>query len=261
MMASIPGSPVYLDPAHTDFTPGVTELRWKPMSGCRLVFIVFFMGFLLLLSINTIRDMITAYQLDQALRREGIAHQGEIVHCIPDRSKNPGIEVAYFYLIEGQRYTQSTRLFDDTCILHDAGAQVNLHYARSNPAIARLDGQSSGSGNDVAVYVTVIMIVSAVGGVISIYEYFNGRSGFSALRAHGQVLDGELTSIKDEFQGSGGYRKRYLIVRYKLMSPTGKLLEGYQQTSDSDLVARRNLFSPGTPVKVLYADDKTFLML
>jgi hypothetical protein len=255
MMVSIPGSPVYLNPAHTDFIPGVTELRWKPMSTCMAV-----VGMLMLViasfwTVSVIQNTITNSQRNQALWRESIAYQGEIVHCIP--IPRGSIDIAYYYLVEGQRYTQSTTLPYKTCALHNAGAQVNLHYARSNPAIARLDGQSPGI--DIVPTMFIILLTGTL--AFSMWLYFAQKPHWNALRAHGQVLDGELTSVKEEFQGSGGYRRRYLIVRYKLMSPTGKLLEGYQQTSDSDLVARRNLFSPGTPVKVLYADDKTFLML
>jgi hypothetical protein len=254
---SVPGRPVYLNPANTDFVPG----RWEPpvnlSASCGSVVLMFCLMVQAIVSGFSLQNPFAAFEANRELAGETVASQGEIVHCIP--LPRGQIEIAYYYLVEGQRYSQSTTLGVKTCALHNAGAQVNIYYAKNNPASARLEGQYVDTFMPILSNVVVLSVL--VGLAVTICGLFAQMSQSRRLHTQGQILDGELISCHEKTEYSRGRPKRYLELRYKLVNPSGKPLEGWTTSYDRDVLARRNLFSPGTPVKVLYADDKSFLML
>jgi hypothetical protein len=263
MNNAIPTQPVYLNPAHTNFTSGVTELNHPYFPKFIVVLIVLTIVLLSFMTVTALGEVITRFQLDRALGSEGIAHQGEIVDCRPKlASRRPIISVTYAYVIERQRYIQLAQLSDETCALYPVGSTIDLHYVRSSPASARLDEEPSGVGILPAVFTMVVTTLLALGLALVIRWNFIQQTRLNALRTHGQVLDGELILIEEKaYRSTRGRRHPYLVVRYRLVSPGGESLEGKMQTFERHLIARQNLFSPGTPVKVLYANDGAFVML
>ncbi|NWJ95068.1 MAG: hypothetical protein HXX20_04730 [Chloroflexi bacterium] len=86
------------------------------------------------------------------------------------------------------------------------------------------------------------------------------------LEKTGQILQGELVSIKGERSnistGSHSNRKRKHIVSasYRFRSPSGRTLEGNNSAARDDL-KHHTLPTAGTPVAVLYINDKYFGLL
>lgn len=84
------------------------------------------------------------------------------------------------------------------------------------------------------------------------------RAKYARLRASGRVLMGEITHAQNK--AVGRQKENALLVDYRFVSPTGATLSGRQRKYRLDL---RSQFppEPGTPIRVLYADDETFVAL
>jgi hypothetical protein len=84
------------------------------------------------------------------------------------------------------------------------------------------------------------------------------RAKYARLRARGQVLMGEITHAQSK--AVGRQKENVLLVDYHFVSPTGVTLSGRQRKYRLDL---RSQFppDPGTPIRILYADDETFVAL
>lgn len=84
------------------------------------------------------------------------------------------------------------------------------------------------------------------------------KAKYARLRASGQVLMGEITHAQNK--AVGRQKENVLLVDYRFVSPTGTTLSGRQRKYRLDL---RSHFppKPGTPIRVLYADDETFVAL
>lgn len=83
---------------------------------------------------------------------------------------------------------------------------------------------------------------------------------YDDLSAKGVICDGNLTEV-----GTKQISRRYgfsthLKVVYEFTTPDGRLLHG-EQVSDRILAAYLSIPTVGTPVKVLYANDKAFIVL
>jgi hypothetical protein len=76
------------------------------------------------------------------------------------------------------------------------------------------------------------------------------------LTSHGQLCDGRLENIWPTHAG-----RDYIVnVKYKFDTPAGKLLVGYDDGVRQDLQSNR-LPTPGTPIRVLYVDDKLYRLM
>jgi hypothetical protein len=84
------------------------------------------------------------------------------------------------------------------------------------------------------------------------------RAKYARLRTHGRVLTGEIVQAQNK--AVGRQRENVLLVDYRFVSPTGATLSGRQRKYRLDM---RSQFPPppGTPIRVLYADDESFVAL
>lgn len=84
------------------------------------------------------------------------------------------------------------------------------------------------------------------------------RARYARLRSSGRVLMGEIVSAQN--RAVGRQRENVLLVDYRFTSPTGAVLHGRQRKYRLDL---RSQFppEPGTPIRILYADDDAYVAL
>lgn len=260
---TLPNVPVYLNPAYTDFIPGVTELKFSTLNRLHPIMLGVAMIGLVLLSTALVfvcGMFVTTFQQDRLLEREGVKHSGEIVRCRElTSSRSRSIDVTYSYEVDDETYQHTTNMPDDRCTLFQEGASIDVLYVASNPESARLVDETSDTPFIAFAAFAIFGLLIAVG--FGVFGYFRSRSQFGALKANGQVLDGNLISAEHKIKRGKNSRKPYLDIRFRFTSPNGMPLEGKMQTFDRTQIARQPLLKPGVPVKVLYADDKVYVML
>lgn len=87
------------------------------------------------------------------------------------------------------------------------------------------------------------------------------RRRFRALQETHQLVQGKLVDCSGSTEAGLGIQSGfYVYTDYRFYSPTGKTLTGQQKKRRDDL-HKQALPTPGTPVRVLYADDDAYVML
>lgn len=114
-----------------------------------------------------------------------------------------------------------------------------------------------------------LLVASGVAGVVLIGGVVFGvwrlrgiereaQARFARLTAPGaaQILPGEFVASQVQVDPHRPTTDSYTVIDYAFTTPEGRRLTGRQA-----IRALVNLPQPGTPVRVLYADDETFVML
>ena len=73
------------------------------------------------------------------------------------------------------------------------------------------------------------------------------------------IIGGKITSI-DKFKGQAMSRGNYIEVGYEFVVDN-RVFSGTQVKRREDLKNKYRLPPPGTPIRILYADDDAYVML
>ncbi len=202
----------------------------------------------------------TRYSQHQALLTEGKQTRGIITDGFEETSRNFYVieskryHVEYRYTVAGQTYTGAQDI--DGALYEDLGLQapVTVAFLPGNPSVAELAGEFA----DDTDYRNSLLILGALTlGAMLIATYFlfvDGRN--RRLSSQGQILNGTLLSA------AGQYYRRTLNVtfKYEFRSPLGTPLTGARTVKRNDL-KKAPVPASGTPIKVLYVNDKLHRIL
>src|SRR5262249_40626604 len=142
-------------------------------------------------------------------------------------------------------------------------------YAPNDPNKSELDLDYSNPGNSQICVPLALLGLGVICCLLLGYIYIRRVLKDRHLAKNGQIIEGKLAKIeghREKGEGSEGYR---VTAWYSFAPPTGNSLSGKNSLIRNDLVRRRGFFrweydplpEPGTPVAVIYLDDKHYRML
>ncbi len=146
-----------------------------------------------------------------------------------------------------------------------AGDQITVEYIFDKPSsTARYmpEGTSSLSTMCVFGFALLVMIVFIQSAYIDVAAFFQARTKYPLLKAATAILTGRIIAVKNSKKDNvhGRLRGDYCIeIQYEFIV-NKQLLTGKQLHRRNDLIGKQ-LPPPGTHVRILYADENTYVML
>jgi hypothetical protein len=204
---------------------------------------------------------------DQLFLHHGLDTAVKISNCTKWYGSKGGRTAStldYVYNINEQVYSGSIYLTNPwawACEDYPIGTYLRAVYLDSNPSTLRIKEFSASPLGEVVKYLCVIVISLAAipfmrrSASKHLKLYLQKRQK-KLLFKHGLLLEGEIVSIQGSRQGSDFM----VVVNYQFVSPTQNTVGGYASAHRRDLNST-NLPPIGTPIAILYMDDKTYMML
>ncbi len=191
---------------------------------------------------------------EQAIIAKGSETTAQIIdHGIRNSGRTTNHFVTMQYDVNGTPYESEEWVDSADYEALDVGSTVPILYLADSPNDARLAGeyQREPPSPDIWYWVFGVSIVATYAGA-----FWKERQSYRYTRL-GKMCNGELIAA----EGRKVYRRGFVVAyRYKFRSPEGKDLSGRREVTREDL--RDALFpAAGSPVKVLYIDDKHHRML
>lgn len=249
----IPTQPVYLDPEYTGYKAGAGPIKFSTLYEVNARVMTYatlwvgIAGVVLVLSLGYLVSSV--YQMSSEAEAKGV-----FVRC-ETRQLGP-VGTRYFahvtYEADFMTYEQAASVSREDCQRFSAGDAVDLRVNRSHPEQVRLAEDNS----------TILLLVA----LFAFIAYGVGRSQYQILRGNqrARIRWCALDKAKHVLDGRvflTGTVGRNLVVDYEFVNPSGHKQLGRMVTSDPKLVKRLPLLPDGAPVKVLYTDDSTHIML
>jgi hypothetical protein len=190
----------------------------------------------------------------------GITIRANVVDKQQVQSRPAAYEVKFAFTVNDQRYEVTQRV--DKAAYDKANETVQVNYWSPNPQVARLSGEYEVSNmliNSLAqagcssIFVIVMLAIA----VARLSKWRKSLARQWALRNDGRLLYGEIISATADESSRRGY---LVTVHYSLTTPDGRTLKRKQLRTLNHLRGKP-LPAKGTPVALLYADDKTIEML
>jgi hypothetical protein len=201
---------------------------------------------------------VRALYQDELLRQNGVSVEGVIINRRTSTAKTTSYYITYGYSAANQQFhTQEVHVSENTYASHPEGMPVSVVYLPSDPNVSMLTGEDAdySERNKVLLFGLGWLGIAFIGLSAAIWKMREQRLWVQKSR----IMQG----IVCESQGhQAGEKLRYfkLTIRYRFVSPSGIELFGRQSEARDDL-AYQALPKPGTPVAVLYLDDKHYKML
>lgn len=202
----------------------------------------------------------TFYANHQAILTEGKQVRGVIVDGFAETSRSFYViettryRVTYRYQVGGQNYEMAQDI--DAAIYDQLRLQspVTVAYLPANPAVAELAGDFADTTEFRNAMLTLGAVTIGAALIAAYFLFVDARN--RRLSSQGQMLDGVLTSA------NGQYSRRGLNItfNYQFRSPHGDTLKGARTVQRNDL-RKQSLPTGGSPVKVLYVNDKLHRIL
>jgi len=221
------------------------------------------------------------YFLSQAQTASTVTARGIEVHAViaertyHSHTRGSGYDyyVSYAYIVNGQTHRSREKVSSDLYYGLQIGAEVTVRYLPEDPGVARLSGRFAASSPLDSAFWWFLFLLIAVVLIIVVQEWDSLRYS-----ARGQVIDGTLDRVTvTRWRGN-----REATFEYHFRSPSGTKLTGRTsarrndlevstppkrsarkllETMHTDLDGGNPLPQRGSPVKVLYIDDKYHRML
>lgn len=258
---------VTIDSDYVGFIPGKTRLKYSTVVGHRPLFIIL-MPVLLAILIG-----VTGFELVRLVRHIEMelpnstarrAVEARIERCTITTGKySPEIIVTYNYVFRDQSYSSSSRLTPDTCDSYSRGRYISVLVYAPDPTFTRLNEQKSETFN---IGVVTVLLLGLTGYCAwSVARFFPSWRRWRRLSGpQAQLIEGWITRNVHEIDYSWHvFATEYpsVTIEYRFHNPNGQELKGQIQTSDSQEMVLFTQMRPGTKVTILYADDKSFVLL
>jgi hypothetical protein len=162
--------------------------------------------------------------------------------------------VSYRFVADDRIYTEEEPVRKELYHSLDEGQSLLVRYARGDPAVSTVEPGRVGG----LLAITAFCLVWD--GVVFTFSWYLVREirKRRRLARRGRQIAGEVLGCDPDRDSDGDL---WLTVRFGFHSPqTGRWIEGKGSHTRKDLEGKP-LPPQGTPVKVLYLDDKTFMML
>jgi hypothetical protein len=187
--------------------------------------------------------------------REAVPATGYVVSLSEERGRRRTYYVVYRIATgpEGGGPERKARVDKG---LHDRlrpGDAVAVRCLPGDPATSRLDGEEGGTN----LFTLLVFGGFAAPGVFGLRHLIRVRNRARRLARDGQALTGEVRDCTGRKQRKGGY---IVELRFAFREPGGQDLEAAEEAERRDLLGQP-LPLPGTPVVVLFVDEKCYQVL
>lgn len=204
---------------------------------------------------------------DHQFDQRGITVQALVIDCILDDQSSPRLE--YQYEVAATVYKDADYgISGQSCEIYPDGRSLEIQYLSNEPTQSRITDeiaqvQQSGS-DELLMYGSVGCTFVLFFAMFCLAAYFiiaNLKAWrlYHKLAAEGVICDGNLTQVDVEVSKQRYSNTVRLKVRYAFIAPDGRTLTGQQMTHGSLMILQPP--PVGTPIKVLYVNDRTFVAL
>lgn len=247
-----------LNPQNRSFALGLTrKLPQTPVAGCVMLFLVPFLLAGVLLGVGAAGEWLKYVHLSQS----GVSGNARVTekYTGTDDDGDTTYHIHYSFTVgqdSGERtYTGNGGVGSSEYKRLNKGSTVQIIYYSGNPA----ENVLASRGNDI---ISPLMLsIFAVVTLLVTLGVFWGMASHADKQAwlvkNGTVIEGEIVRIVTHEDSDGDLQ---IAVHYRFVSPSGKLIEKEESAMRNDL--RRNSADlRGCPVKILYGDERRFMLL
>lgn len=194
-----------------------------------------------------INDLIRTNHAEQS----GTATEAIVTDGYSSTSNRGGTSyyIDYEFKIDGQVYKKHVGIGSDLYNRLLIGDPVHIKYLPSDPSVSVLSGtdkDDTDRNSSIAMLAIVLPTCLIISGLILLNDRKNRKL------SRGQLLPGTITAVR----GRNGSRGSYLVsIDYRFTNPFGQEITKSQTGNRPDL-RRAGLPAAGTPITVLYVDDK-----
>jgi hypothetical protein len=261
----------YLDTDYTNFIPRKTRLKYSTV-GKGYLFVAAMLALVVLMGCGTAAFIYIAYigvRDYYQFNIKGVEALATVGNCEIEgySTKYERLELSYSYTVANVVYDvrDSIPAKYANCGQFLTGNQVSIQYYTHNPARSRIKEQVQWShvifGSPIILLCAIpLFSIIVLLGAGSIVIEFQARYQYRLLRRQGILLYGEVVTAEYEKNQSGSRNYYILKIRTEFETPDGRILKRVFEGKTENFISRV-LPQPGTPVKLLYANDNTVIML
>jgi hypothetical protein len=162
----------------------------------------------------------------------------------------------YAYQVDGVTYSGS-QWVGDMWNRVDVGDVLNVRYSMSDPTRSYIEGETIFAPGRV-MWTVLTIVISALMLIVAIAVIYTAFSQRQLLK-NGKRIVGTLISVRETKLGKGGVVSYDAV--FEFLTPDGVRIEGKKSVADGVTGSYRPPPPAGTPVLVLYQDDKHYLLL
>lgn len=261
-LGRVPDNLFLLNPQHRGFLNG-SDRKFKDVS--KRLFIILMIMILLFgligggMAYSGASEISARSQLEQS----GVEAHATVIDTDYTTSTNKGhttytYYMTYEYFVRSAnsdsptRYTYRQEISGDNYDNLDRGSKLTIRYLPSDPSISRYLDDNAGDGASLAVIGGLFL----AGTLAALYFLLRQRSRNQRLENEGQFITGKITKVSSA-RVKAGYQ---ITVTYSILSPDGVELSRKESLVRNDL-NKALLPQEGTPVAVVYVNDKLYRML
>jgi hypothetical protein len=255
----------YLDPDYENFVPRKSRLKWESINGGNSKYAALMFSLNIHLAFLSVPLCLIVFaSMGGHYDAEGIHTTFTVIGCERLSPESSQLQVTYSYTVDDATFNSTANSdVNMTCADFPLGSLIEGQYRLTKPEISRVTQDNfysliddSNWGEVILITICVPLPISALG----VIGHFWSSRRYHIFRTQGVLLDGELLNYYPERISSkgGGYIR--VTIDYRYETPDGRLLEKrFIDTSAQRLLREMPQFL--TPIKVLYANDKTVIML
>jgi hypothetical protein len=239
-----------LDPDNESFAVGASQELPAGGQGCVLLFLSIFV----LAGLFMAGDIVRRWAQVVILNISYAEVEGLVVDRWIESDEGASYYVTYRFVANDRVYTVEEAVVKATYHSVEEGQFLTIRYAQHDPSIATIQPGRIGGLLAITGFGLVWNGLVFSFSWLLLGEILKRRK----LTQRGQRIAGEIVGCFGDRDSDGDF---VLEVRFGFRSPqTGTWIESKDSQTRKDLEGRP-LPPPGTPVHMLYLDDKTYLML
>jgi hypothetical protein len=252
----------YLDPYYKTYIPRKSRLKWESIDRGNSKYadlksnIGIYLGILMILFCLIGLYATAGSQFDA----EGVNTTFAIIQCESLSLESSQVQVTYQYTVDNAIFSgMENSDANMTCDDFPIGTAIDGQYISTNPGTSRVTQDNFYSlwtdedwGSSVLLVICLPLTISSLGLIRHLWL----RRKYHLLRTEGILLDGEFLNFSLVTLKSG----ITLLIDYQYKTPDGRVLKNRFINNSGQLLMRK-MPKVLTPIKVLYVNDKTVIML
>jgi hypothetical protein len=252
IIPNAPNTMFYLDETNADFGEGRTDtFKGGKQLGCLFAFFVIFILAGLSIAVITAHQWITTL----SLVRSGVISTGIVTELtVDDDSDGDTYYVSYEFLYRDVRHTGRSSVSRELYNSLTIGAPIEVQFLPQAPQTSRLPVR----GYISEIMFTVIAVLFNGFSWLAYLGYENQRTKMQRLAKNGVLLSGQITDVKRAIDSENDLS---LTIHYTFQTPDGTRRTEKATGTRNDLKTKPWFPLNGMCVKVLYENDKNFMLL